>query len=57
MIFKFITCLFRGHKFQFERNIYGDEINYRNGKRSEWWCMHCGLYQYRPTLHDVKEPQ
>lgn len=54
-LFKLITCLIRGHKFEFERNIYGDEINERGGKRSEYWCSHCGLYQYRNSLHEKSE--
>jgi hypothetical protein len=39
-----------GHALKWVRNIYGDEINARNGMRSEWKCTHCGSYQMRPEL-------
>jgi hypothetical protein len=39
-----------GHVLKFVRNIYGDEINARNGMRSEWRCVKCGKYEMRPDL-------
>lgn len=39
-----------GHVDRFVRNIYGDEINARNGMRSEWKCNCCGRYKLRPQL-------
>jgi len=45
------ALLFCRHRWNFERNIHGDEINYRSGNRSEYWCEKCGLYEYRPSLH------
>jgi hypothetical protein len=39
-----------GHALKWVRNIYGDEINARNGMRSEWKCTHCGSYQMWPEL-------
>ena len=33
------------------RNIYGDEINLRDGKRSVWQCRRCGACPiYRAEL-------
>ncbi len=32
------------------RNIYGDEINARNGMRSEWRCYSCRKWELRPEL-------
>jgi hypothetical protein len=42
------------------RNIYGDEINYHNGKRSLWKCDECekitfGDWLYEPTPTEGKE--
>lgn len=46
-----------GHKWQFVRNIYGDEIIARNWMRSAYKCE-CGAYKYCPSLagdeHDVR---
>lgn len=42
-----IKQLFCKHKFKFIRNIYGDEINLRNGNRSEWKCEKCGKTKYQ----------
>ena len=39
------------HDYEFVRNIYGDEINYRNGYRSEWKCKKCGKLQWRLSLY------
>ncbi len=39
------------HDYEFVRNIHGDEINMRDGKRSVWQCKKCGHVQYRDQLH------
>ena len=38
------------HEYEFVRNIYGDEINYRGGYRSIWKCKKCGKIEYREHL-------
>ena len=41
------------HEWQFERNIYSDEINYISPSkiyRSWWKCRLCGKRQPRPGL-------
>lgn len=43
--------LFCKHEYEFVRNIYGDEINQLNGKRSEWKCKKCGKIEYRTYLY------
>lgn len=35
---------------EFVRNISGDEINHRNGARSEWKCLCCGALYYQAKL-------
>lgn len=35
------------HVWMWNRNIHGDEINARDGKRSEWFCMKCGIYKHK----------
>ena len=53
--------LFCKHKYEFVRNIHGDEINWRGGKRSIWKCKKCGRTQYRnelypkPLIYELKE--
>lgn len=43
---------FCNHEYlEFIRNIYGDEINVRNGKRSEWKCKYCGKLIYKDKLY------
>ena len=42
--FKKLFCNLNKHKGWvdvFVRNVYGDEINFLNGKRSIWKCTHC----------------
>lgn len=39
---KWIKRLFCKHEYEFVRNIYGDEINQLNYKRSECKCKKCG---------------
>ena len=43
--------LFCHHKYKFIRNIYGDEININNGKRSLWECTKCQKYKTREKLY------
>ena len=31
---------------KYNRTLYGDEINYHNGKRYEYICQRCGAYIY-----------
>lgn len=40
------------HDWEFVRNIYGDEINFRNGNRSEWQCKKCGKIEWRKNLQE-----
>ena len=47
-LFKSLFCK---HKYEFVRNIYGDEINVHDGMRSEWRCTKCGHVQYREDYH------
>lgn len=44
--------LFCAHRYEWMRNIYGDEINLSGGKRSLWGCAECGKVQARDELHD-----
>ena len=39
---RWFFCDHKGCDKVFIRNIYGDEINHRNGNRSMWSCSHCG---------------
>ncbi|WP_141093608.1 hypothetical protein, partial [Escherichia coli] len=41
-------CFKKGHDYEFVRSIYGDEINQVGGMRSEWKCIYCGKWNYRP---------
>ena len=50
---KLINRLFCKHNYKFVRNIYGDEINHLNGKRSVWVCEKCGKLEYRDYLEPV----
>lgn len=54
-ILKRILC---SHEWEFERNIYGDEINATNGRRSWWRCPKCGARSldsnYYPELECKK---
>lgn len=51
---KFIKRLFCKHEYEFVRNIYGDEINMVNGRRSWWRCKKCG--KWTPFEHLQPEP-
>jgi Zn-finger protein len=44
--------VFCAHRYEWMRNIYGDEINVSGGKRSVWRCSKCGKVQYRDDLRD-----
>jgi len=46
--------LFCEHEYEFVRNIYGDQINYCNGKRSIWKCKKCGKIEYKDKLYPNK---
>lgn len=48
-----LKCLFKGHKLSWNRNIFGDEINGRDGKRTEFKCDRCPHYEY---IHDFVIP-
>ena len=43
--------LFCKHDFCWERNLYGDQINYSGGARSIWVCAKCGKVEFRSELH------
>lgn len=55
---KFIKTLWKRHRCQHVwnrlRTIHGDEINHRNGARSEWECDKCGKWKLSKHLdwHD-----
>lgn len=40
-----IKRLFCAHRYEWLRNIYGDEINLSGGARSLWRCAECGKFQ------------
>jgi len=40
-----IKRVFCAHRYEWMRNIYGDEINMSGGKRSLWRCAECGKVQ------------
>lgn len=43
------------HEYEFERNIYGDEINHVGGNRSWWVCKRCGKHVLDPHLYLPRE--
>ena len=51
---KIIKQLFCRHKFNFIRNIYGDEIQECGYMRSVWKCQKCGAVKEFPDLHKDK---
>lgn len=59
MILSFIRQLFCKHNYVFIRNLYGDEINLHNGKRSLWQCTRCGkqIYMNRPLFVEKKKEE
>ena len=48
----FIKRLLCSHEYEFERNIYGDEINHVGGARSWWRCKKCGKMALGAHLHE-----
>lgn len=48
---EWIKCQFKGHWYEHECNVHGDQINAINGMRSIWRCAKCGGLQYRRYLH------
>lgn len=48
---KIVKRIFCHHEWQFERNIYGDEINHVGGKRSWFMCRKCGKRRLDSHLH------
>jgi hypothetical protein len=46
--------LFCKHEYEFVCNIYGDQINYCDDKRSIWKCKKCGNIEYRDKLYNDK---
>ena len=47
-IFSKFFC--RHKTIKFHRNIYGDEINRCDGKRSWWYCDDCGKFLLKDNL-------
>ena len=45
-----MSCEYCKHEYEWERNIYGDEINIVSGKRSWWRCRKCGKHKAMPEL-------
>jgi hypothetical protein len=43
------------HRWQWERNIYGDEIIWTRYRRSWLYCLDCGKRQLRKELVDKPE--
>lgn len=52
---KIVKRIFCHHEWQFERNIYGDEINWVGGCRSWWVCPKCGAHTLGDHLYFEKE--
>lgn len=56
-MWQWLKTLFCGHPNpEFQRNIYGDEINLSGGNRSIWVCPNCGGTEYRPDPHYPSVP-
>lgn len=49
-----IRSLFCTHRYEWFRNIYGDEIIYSGYKRSLWRCRLCGRWRAEEYLHDPR---
>lgn len=41
---------FCDHDFEFEKNLFGDSINFHNGKRSMFICKKCGKVKFGDEL-------
>jgi hypothetical protein len=48
---KWVACMGRGHRPEFMRNVYGDEIIDLSYARSIFRCTHCGRLLFQRTLH------
>ncbi len=48
--------LFCAHRYEWMRNIYGDQINEWNA-RSLWRCDRCGSLVRRQSLHKMRSEQ
>lgn len=44
---KILREIFCKHDYMFVRTLYGDEINSHNGKRKEYRCRKCGMYNWK----------
>jgi hypothetical protein len=53
---KWVKRFFCAHHFEWIRNIYGDEINTVNGKRSLWRCVKCGKLHHDLFLFRSHDP-
>lgn len=42
--------MFCKHDYKFSHNIFGDEINHVDGKRSWWKCSICGDWKAMEAL-------
>jgi hypothetical protein len=51
MLVNRLRCWWRGHRWQWECNIYGDEIIAAGFKRSWWRCSDCGAARLGPHLY------
>ena len=49
MIKRLLKMLFCKHEYEFDSNIYGDQINMYGG-RSWWKCKKCGKYKVEQEL-------
>lgn len=49
-----IKQLFCKHNYQWVRNIYGDEIIYKDYNRSIWKCSKCQKIIYKEKLYEYK---
>lgn len=53
---KWIKRLFCNHFYRRIRTVHGDEINHRNGYRSEWQCNQCGKRILSKYMFTSKKP-
>ncbi len=53
--FNLKVLLCRHKSYTFVRTISGDEINLRDGMRSEWKCNECGNLIYKKFLNSSGE--
>ena len=49
---KFFKKYWGDHDWEFDSNIYGDQINACGGYRSIWKCKKCGKIEYRRYLQE-----